>query len=204
LRSGSPDHPLVGARTNRQPCHAEPPPACNEDMQTVREFLANIPSLGHYDIDISKSAVRFRTRHMFGLGPVRGTFAIRSGSADLAEPLGESVIRAEIDSASFTTGNPQRDAIVRSYRLLACDQFPAITFRDGRVHAGGAAISGELTVRGVTRPVTLTVGQVARSGEYLTVTAATRIDRSEFGVTAMRGLAGRYLDLTLEVRCVHK
>jgi polyisoprenoid-binding protein YceI len=171
-------------------------------MQTAEEFLESIPSLGHYDIDSSNSVGQFRTRHMFGLGPVRGMFAIVSGAVDLAEPLAESAIWAEIDSASLTTANPQRDATVRSPRLLNSRQFPAITFRNGRVQAGGATMSGELTVREVTRPVTLTVRQIARTGAWLTVTAITRIDRTEFGVTAMRGLAGRYLDIALEVRCV--
>jgi polyisoprenoid-binding protein YceI len=59
-----------------------------------------------------------------------------------------------------------------------------------------------LTVRGVTRPVTLSVEQSAATPTSFTVRATTRIDRAEFGVTAYRGLAGRYLDMTVEVRCV--
>ena len=51
--------------------------------------LTQAPRLGHYEIDVSRSRVTFRTRHMFGLGSVRGTFAIRSGSVDIAEPLAD-------------------------------------------------------------------------------------------------------------------
>jgi polyisoprenoid-binding protein YceI len=159
------------------------------------------PSLGHYEIDASQSQVRFRTRHMFGLGPVRGTFEIRSGSADVAEPLADSTVRAEIDTASLRTGNRQRDRSVLSARFLDAGRFPVISFAGGPASPDGQAIRGTLTVRDVTRPITLSVGQVSADGQSFTASAAVRVDRNEFGVTAMPGMAGRYLDLTVEVRC---
>jgi polyisoprenoid-binding protein YceI len=162
------------------------------------------PPLGRYEIDVTRSAVTFRTRHMFGLGPVRGTFAIRSGTADIAEPLADSAIQAEIDTASFSTGNPQRDQAVRSARFLDATRFPVITFRDGQVGADTQSINGTLTVGEVSRPVSLSLGQVTVTGRSFTASATLRVDRTEFDLTAMRGLAGRYLDLTVEVRCVQK
>ena len=156
------------------------------------------PPLGRYEIDVSRSGVTFRTRHMFGLGPVRGTFAIRSGSVDIAEPPGDSAVHAEIDAASFQTGNEQRDQTVRSARLLDVARFPAISFRG---QPDGTTISGTLTVRDVARPVSLSISQLTMDGPSFTATATVRVDRTEFGVTAMRGLAGRHLDLTVEVRC---
>ena len=163
--------------------------------------LTQAPRLGHYVIDVSQSRVKFRTRHMFGLGPVRGTFAIRSGSADIAEPLADSAIHAEIDAASFTTRNEQRDRSVLSARFLDTSRFPVISFRNGRVSADGTTIRGTLTVREVSKPVSLSIGQVTTAGQSFTASATVRVDRTEFGVTAMPGLAGRYLDLTVEVRC---
>ena len=159
------------------------------------------PRLGHYEIDVSRSRVTFRTRHMFGLGPVRGTFAIRSGAADVTEPLADSTVQAEIDAASFRTGNGQRDQTVRSARFLDAARFPVISFRDGHVAADGRTIRGTLTVREVSRPVSLSIGQVTTAGPSFTASASVRIDRTEFGLTAMPGLTGRYLDLTVEVRC---
>src|SRR6516165_201376 len=106
-------HPFVGAGPYWLPCRAAPAAACNGDMHTEPQ-ITQAPPLGHYEIDVSRSRVKFRTRHMFGLGPVRGTFAIRSGSADIAEPLADSAIHAEIDTASFRTGNRQRDRSVLS------------------------------------------------------------------------------------------
>jgi polyisoprenoid-binding protein YceI len=163
--------------------------------------ITQVPPLGRYEVDVTRSTVKFRTRHMFGLGPVRGTFAIRSGTADIAEPLADSVIHAEIDTASFSTGNSQRDQNVRSARFLDASRFPVITFRDGRVSAADRTIRGTLTVGEVSQPVSLSLGQVTVTERSFTARATLRVDRTEFGLTAMRGLAGRYLDLTVEVRC---
>ena len=55
------------------------------------------PRPGRYEIDTSCSAVTFRTRHLFGLAPVRGSFAVRTGTADVAEPLADSNVSAQID-----------------------------------------------------------------------------------------------------------
>ena len=166
--------------------------------------ITQVPSLGRYEIDVSRSKVHVRTRHMFGLGPVRGTFAIRSGLVDIAEPLADSVIRAEIDTASFSTGNRRRDQNVLSDRFLDAARFPAISFRDGLVCADGGTVRGTLTVREVSRPVSLSLGQVTLAEGSFTVSATVRVDRTEFGVTAMPGLAGRYLDLTVEARCARR
>jgi polyisoprenoid-binding protein YceI len=180
-------------------------------MQTTSAQAARAPRLGHYEIDAAHSAVTFRTRHLFGLAPVRGAFDITAGTLDVAEPLTSSGIHAEIGAASFRTGNPPRDAAVRSPRLLDAGRHPVIVFDADRID--GSVIAGVLTVRGVTRPVELTVdavtpaepgaGERGPAGSF-TVRARARIDRTEFGITAMRGLAGRYLELTVEVRCVRK
>jgi polyisoprenoid-binding protein YceI len=159
-----------------------------------------IPRPGRYEIDISSSTVTFRTRHLFGLAPVRGRFAIRAGRVDVGEPLARSSAFVQIDAASFRSGNGQRDDQVCSERLLDTDRYPVITFQSDGVN--GLALTGELTVRNVTRPVTLSIEQTAARARWFNARASTRIDRNEFGVTAYRGMAGRYLDMTLEVRCV--
>jgi len=159
-----------------------------------------IPRPGRYEIDISSSTVTFRTRHLFGLAPVRGRFAIRAGTVDVDEPLARSSAFVQIDAASFRTGNGQRDDQVRSERLLDTDRYPVITFRSESMD--GLALTGTLTVRNVTMPVSLSIEQTAARARWFNVRASTRIDRNEFGVTAYRGMAGRYLDITIEARCV--
>ena len=167
-----------------------------------RDHAATAPRLGRYEIDASRSAVTFRTRHLFGLAPVRGSFTILTGTIDVTEPITDSIIHAEIDTASFRTGNQQRDASVRSARFLDAGRHPVMTFAAEGIDGG--QVAGTLTVGTVTRPVTLSVGPTAVSPGSFTARATTRIDRAEFGVTAARGIAGRYLDISLEVQCARK
>ncbi|MFG2813569.1 YceI family protein [Streptomyces sp. NPDC048410] len=169
-------------------------------MDATGNPTTTTPRLGRYTIDAASSSITFTTRHVFGLLPVRGTFAIRGGTVDVAEPLAASRLRVEIDSASFSTGNDRRDGEVRSAKFLDTDRHPLITFVSERVDA--TRVSGTLTACGVARPASLSVVRAeVRAGSF-TVRATTRVDRTEFGVTASRGMAGRRLDLMLEVTCV--
>ena len=169
-------------------------------MTANAEFSATKPRPGRYDIDPDGSSVAFRTRHLFGLAPVRGTLRIRSGAVDVTEPLGSSRIRVEVDAASFRTGNVARDGVVRSARFLDTGRHPVLVFVAERMD--GQVLSGDLTVCGTTRPLCFPAEVSALPDGSFTARAAVRVDRTEFGVTASRGLAGRYLDVTAELRCV--
>jgi polyisoprenoid-binding protein YceI len=170
-------------------------------MQTTPAVITTTPQPGQYDIDPGRSRVTFATRHLFGLGRVKGTFAIRGGTADVAAPIAASAIYAEIETASFRTKNPARDGSVLSPRFLDPAGHPVMIFRSDRIDAEGQVLTGTLTVRGTARPVTLTVTRYEASRGSFTARATTRIDRTEFGITAARGLAARYLGLTVEVQC---
>jgi len=170
-------------------------------MQTQPAVVTTTPQPGHYDIDPGRSRVTFATRHLLGLGRVRGSFAVRGGSADVADPIAASAVYAEIETASFRTKNPARDGSVLSRRFLDPAGHPVMTFRSDRIEAGGQVVTGTLTVRGTSRPVTLTITRCEVSRGSFTARATARIDRTEFGITAARGLAARYLDLTMEVQC---
>ena len=172
-----------------------------EDMQTASTVVTTTPQPGHYDIDPRQSRVTFATRHLFGLGRVKGSFAIRGGAADIADPIAASTIYAAIEAASFRTKNPARDRSVLSPRFLDPAGYPVMIFRSDRIDAEGQVLAGTLTVRGTTRPVTLAVIWCEASRGSFTARATTRIDRTEFGITAARGLAARYLDLTVEIQC---
>jgi polyisoprenoid-binding protein YceI len=158
------------------------------------------PPMGRYAIDPDRSTVRFRTRHLFGLGPVRGTFAIRGGTVDVAEPATGSIVRAEIDAASFHTPNPARDKVVKSARFLDTSRHPVITFISERLTP--PTLAGTLTVRGVSQPVALSIERIDVQPGAFTAWAAVAIDRTVFGVTASRGMAAARLNLALEIRCV--
>jgi len=170
-------------------------------MQTESAVIATTPQPGHYDIDPDRSRVTFATRHLFGLGRVKGGFAIRGGTVDVADPIAASAIYAEIETASFRTKNRQRDQSVLSPRFLDPAGHPVMTFRSDRIEEHGQVLTGTLTVRGTSRPVTLTITRCEVSRGSFTARATARIDRTEFGITAARGLAARYLGITLEIQC---
>jgi polyisoprenoid-binding protein YceI len=160
------------------------------------------PQSGQYEIDVARSTVRFSTRHLFGLAPVRGSFAIRSGSVTIDGPFAACRVFAELEAASFRTGNGQRDSSVRSARFLAAGAHPVITFAADAV--AGEVITGTLTVRGTSDQVSLAVTSVEGTPQSFTARATSRIDRTAFGITAAPGLAARYLDVTADVLCVRR
>ena len=105
-------------------------------MKTYPAVLAATPQPGHYDIDPDRSRVTFATRHLFGLGRVKGSLAVRGGTADVADPVAASAIYAEIETASFHTKSRQRDRSVLS-PLLDPAGHPVMTFRSDRIEAEG-------------------------------------------------------------------
>ena len=159
------------------------------------------PAPGTYRIDAARSAITFTTRHLFGLGPVRGRFDLRDGEIRVTDPVHESSARAKISAASFRTGNPSRDGAVRSPRLLDVGAHPDITFISRRLdQAGGRwVLHGLLSVRGKAHPVELLIEEAQPTGPDLRLQASVRLDRYDFGITKARGLAARHLSLELDI-----
>lgn len=170
------------------------------------------------------TAAEFRARHMM-VSYVRGHFKNVHGRLvfDPASPQ-DSKVEATIDARGIWTGEPNRDAHLRSADFLDGDNFPEITFRGNQVEVLGDHdynVSGELTIRGVTRPATLRVrylgqwqtpwwedgvdkGPRVRAG----FVAETTINRHDFGVswndTMDRGgiVVGNTVHLTIDVEAV--
>jgi polyisoprenoid-binding protein YceI len=160
--------------------------------------------VGCYCIDPSRSEVTFKTRHLFGLGGVRGRFELNEGEIHIADPVGGSSARAQVVTASFHTGNSARDAAVLSSRLLDAHRHPFIFFAStGLDYADERwALRGNLTVRGTTRALSLIVEELEAVPAGLRLCASSRVDRYDFDMTNARGWAGRYLDLLLGVRAI--
>jgi polyisoprenoid-binding protein YceI len=175
----------------------------------IAETTVQVPQVGRYEIDTHGSTVAFKGRHLFGLLPVRGTLAIGHGQIDVADPIAASSVQVEIDAASFHTGSRQRDSDVRSARFLDADRNPSMTFASTRLErsGGGSTLAGTLTVRDVARPLSLTIEQcTVQPGTPIAfvVRASTRIDRTDFGLTAAPGMAGRHLDVSLRILGVRR
>lgn len=163
-----------------------------------------LPPAGTYDVDPSRSSIRFTTRHFFGLGSVSGSFAVHSARVRIADPVTESAVTATVLAASFTTGNEGRDKKVRSSTFLDAASHPEISFRSTsfRETDGGLVLDGALTVRGHTSPIECAVTRAETIGKSLVLVATTRIDRYAHGISAMRGMASRYLDLEVKATAI--
>ena len=168
-----------------------------------------------WQIDPNHSEITFRVRHLVSRVP--GTFTSWGGTifADPAD-LGSGRVEVTIDAASITTRNERRDADLRSPNFFAVDSFPKITFKSTGVDARGTSltVAGDLTMRGVTKPVTLTgdFGGVTGSPEprrqRIGFSASTTINRLDFGVSwnrAVEGggvLLGNDVEITINIEAI--
>ncbi|MEU7581339.1 YceI family protein [Streptomyces sp. NPDC041068] len=159
------------------------------------------PEAGTYDIDTTASAVRFRTRSVFGIVPVRGTFGLARGTVVVADPVEESTVDVTIRTDTFDSGLRRRDRHVLSADYLDAATYPEIAFRAHGLRRAeqGAVLEGELTVHGVTGTVAVTVDSSVTEGRRLRVRGTATIDRYAFGVTKAKGMTGRRLRVDLDV-----
>jgi polyisoprenoid-binding protein YceI len=176
---------------------------------TTTDEPVQAPRIGRYAIDPRASTITFRGRHLFGLAPVHGTMAISHGLVDIADPITNSSVQVEIDTTSFDTGSRQRDGDVRSARFLDTARYPSMRFTSERLDRsdGRWTLAGTLMVRDVAHPVSLTIDQSTvqdRTASSFIVCATTRIDRTDFGLTAAKGMAGRHLDVSLRILGVRR
>ena len=113
---------------------------------------------GTWDIDAAHSTVGFSVRHMM-VSKVRGYFRDFSGEIVTAEDPAQSGVTATIDLGSIDTRQEQRDAHIRSADFFDVENHPQMTFRSTAVRTDGAdwVVDGELSLKGNTKPVSLTL-----------------------------------------------
>src|SRR3984893_12554527 len=124
--------------------------------QTLASSLALTP--GRWSIDPNHSAITFSSRFL-GLSKVRGLFHVFDVSLDVGPSGTEFDVEASIDLASIDTSLPRRDAHLLTAEFSHAHQHPTMTFHWPRIApvGGGNTIGGVLTLKGVTRAVTLEV-----------------------------------------------
>ncbi|MHA4818916.1 YceI family protein [Streptomyces aculeolatus] len=169
-------------------------------------------TVGTWSIDPVHSDVSFVVRHL-GVSNVRGRFDSFAGEiVTAADPL-QSSVRVTIDATSVNTNNDQRDGQVRSADFLDVATHPSLTFVSTGVRADGESflVDGDLTVRGVTHAVTLTLepsgfGKGFDGARIAGFSAATAISRKEFGIAqGPTGMAvGDNIRIQLEVEAVQQ
>jgi polyisoprenoid-binding protein YceI len=153
--------------------------------------MAEIPGYvaGTWDIDPVHSEVGFSVRHM-AVSKVRGRFDKFEGVIVTGEDPLSSTVTATIDATSINTNNEQRDGHIKSADFFEVEAHPTWTFTTTGVKADGDdyLLAGDLTIRGVTKPVTLKLevsgfGPDAYGGTRVGFSAAGEINRSDFGVS---------------------
>ncbi|MGO9150134.1 MAG: YceI family protein [Acidimicrobiales bacterium] len=160
-------------------------PAATRDVNGV-----TLPTTGTFALDRSHTQVGFVARHLM-VSKVRGRFTDFEGTIVVADDPSASSVEVTIQAASVNTNDENRDNHVRNNDFLSVEEFPTLSFRSTKVELksrGDWKVYGDLTVRGVTRPVVLDVEfegviQDPWGNQRLGFTASGEIDRNDFGVS---------------------
>jgi polyisoprenoid-binding protein YceI len=169
---------------------------------------------GTWTIDPVHSEVGFSVRHLM-VSKVKGRFTRFDGAITIAEDPLDSKVEATIDASSLVTGDEGRDQHLRSSDFLEVDKHQQLKFVSRSVRAAGSdyEVEGDLSIKGVTRPVTLAlelngVSADPWGGQRAGFSASTEINRSDFGVTFNMPLegggvvVGEKVKITLEIEAV--
>ena len=164
-------------------------------MADSTEFVRNVagvevPLAGTYTLDKSHSTVGFVVRHLM-VSKVRGSFGDFEGTIVVGEEPSQSSVTATIQTATVDTRDEQRDGHLKSPDFFDVEKFPTMTFTSTKVvpvRGSDWKVEGDLTIRGVTKPVVLDVefngaGGDPYGGKRFGFSATTEIDRDEFGMT---------------------
>jgi polyisoprenoid-binding protein YceI len=170
-----------------------------------------------WNIDPAHAVAEFKVRHMM-IANVKGQFSKVSGALTLdGSDLANSSVEASIEAASLETRDSQRDAHLRSADFFHVERFPTLHFKStgiSIVKPGELSVEGDLTIRGVTRTVRFAVeGPTPPSKDpwgntRVAVSAITKIDRKDFGLTWNAALetggilVGDEVTITLDVEFV--
>ncbi|MEB2310874.1 MAG: YceI family protein [Sorangiineae bacterium] len=167
----------------------------------------------NWDFDHAHSSVNFWVRHLM-VSKVRGRFATWDGTLSFdPDDLTTAKLEVTIDAGSIETREEKRDAHLRSPDFLDAEKFPKLTFKSSKIEKKSGdkyALSGDLTIRGVTKPVTLDVeysGTVTDpwGGSRAGFSASTSLNRRDFGLEWNQALeaggvlVGDKVNLDLEI-----
>ncbi len=171
-----------------------------------------------YQIDSSHSGANFSVKHMM-VTNVSGRFSNVKGAVTFDEKnLSKSSIEATVDIETINTNEPKRDAHLKSQDFFDVAKFPQMTFKSTKVYKAGGVTKadGDLTLHGVTKPVTLTLNQLSGEVKHPMGTivrgavATTRISRKDYGLTWNKTieaggiLVGDEIAITLEIELSRK
>lgn len=160
------------------------------------------PPPGRYRLESGRGTIHASARAMFGLFAVKGTFRIRDSEVCIAEDPAACTARATIDASSYDSGNARRDRDVCSPALLDAGRFPDITFTGAgaRADRDGWIMDGSVSAHGVTDMIQVRVSEARAEGDGACFLATARLDRTRLGIIGKKGMVGRNVTLSIEVR----
>src|SRR5580704_3690132 len=158
-------------------------PSGQTNAPALQALLKDAALTGTWTLDASKSTVGLQSKSMWGLVPVKGVFRQVSGQGTVS-PAGDVSGSITVSAASIDTKNKRRDKHLRSADFFDSDTYPDITFtvNQARPSGQGVTVSGSLTVRDRTRPVTLDAQASVSSAGEVSFDAEVQVDRSDFGL----------------------
>lgn len=174
-------------------------------------LAASLPFAAHanesYSVDPAHTYAHFTINHL-GFSTMHGRFNKSSGKVTLDRTAKSGTVEIAIESGSVDTGFAKRDEHLKSPDFFNAAEFPSITYKASKINFKGdapASVEGELTMLGVTRPVTLTVTEFKCGANPMSkkeecgAGAVAQIKRSEFGMKAFLPAVGDDIKLEFEI-----
>jgi polyisoprenoid-binding protein YceI len=175
------------------------------------------PTLSTWNIDPAHSAAEFKVRHMM-ISSVKGTFSGLSGVLKLDEnDYTHSTVEVSIPAASVSTVDDKLDAHLKEADFFDVEKFPTLTFKSTSIRSLGDrdyGVTGDLTIRGVTKSVTLSVNDLSQpskdpwGNQRIGLSGSAKINRKDFGFVWNAplefggGLVGDEVTITLDVQFI--
>jgi polyisoprenoid-binding protein YceI len=170
-----------------------------------------------WKIDPAHSSADFKVKHMM-ISHIKGSFSSLSGTLieNTIDPT-RSQVEASVDVSTISTGDAQRDAHLKSADFFHHEQHPVMTFKSTKVEKKGEgeyAVTGNMTLHGITKPVTFAVEGPSAPGKdpygntRIGLSATTKINRKDFGLNWNAALetggilVGEDVQIALEVQFI--
>ena len=205
------DEPAKKEPAKKDPAEKKPTTESPGGSHSEAPTLA--AAAGDYQVDASHSSVIFRAKH-FGASYTYGSFNNLGGTIKIDADPAKSEVSVEIDAASLFSGDKKRDDHLKGPDFLNVKQFPKVTFKSTAIKAAGAGkyeVTGNLSLHGVTKPVTAVFEHVGFGAHPMVQGAnmtgfhsALTIKRSDFEVKHMLEGISDEIDLMISIEAIAK
>jgi polyisoprenoid-binding protein YceI len=180
--------------------------ATSQQTAPVLQALHDGTLAGNWTLDPARSQVRLRSKSMWGMVSVKGAFGQVAGAAVITRD-GEVSGTLTVGAASLDTRNKKRDDHLRSADFFDAARYPDITFTLDRVQPSGqgVTVTGSLTVRGQTRPLSFGAAVSSSGGDELRLEAEVQVNRGDFGLSWNQlGMASTDNTITIQAAFTRK